>query len=169
MVANNKKATPFKVEKVSEGIQLTMLLPVRESNLINVLNEFQIKARYVDILGAFSSRIIDSLKRRQESCKTKLFKNIETAFTDSNGMQIGYKEGTRFCTFNIPNYNAMSDCIKALRFSEFGTVLDEPTWIDQILKALLNDPEQNHEDAGGFKYSELVSMLCAIHMYHVQR
>lgn len=167
MVANNKKAIPFKVEKVSEGIQFTMLLPVREIDPADILTESKLKANCTAIFNAFSSRIIAALKRRQAACKAKLFKNIGTAFTDSNGMQIWYKEGNRLCSFNMLSYAAMSDCIKAFQFSEYHAVLREPAWIDQIIKALLNDPEQNHEDAGGFKYSELVSMLCAIHMYHV--
>lgn len=165
----NKKVTPFKVEKVSEGIQLTMFLPEKEIDPADIFTEIKLKAICIDILSAFSNRIIDALRRRQAACKAKLFKNLGTAYTDSNHMQIFYKEGNRLCSFNMPNYEAMSDCIKALRFSKFRAVLDEPTWIDQIIKALLNDPDQNHEDAGGFKYSELVSLLCATHMYHVQR
>ena len=163
MALKSRKASPFKVEKVEEGIQLTMLLPVREPDFNNIPTESQVKGIYADIIGAFSSRIIASLERRQEACKAKLFKNIGTAFTDPNGLHIMYKEDNRTCTFNMPSYEAMSDCIKALRFSEFRAVLDKPTWIDQIIKALLNDTEQNHEDAGGFKYSQLVSMLCDLH------
>ena len=169
MALKSRKSSPFKVEKVEEGIQLTMLLPVREPNFNDVLTESQIKGIHADIIGAFSSRIIASLERRQEACKAKLFKNIGTAFTDPNGLQIVYKEDNRTCTFNMLSYNAMLDCIKALQFSQFRTVLENPMWIDQIIKALLNDTEQNHEDAGGFKYSQLVSMLCSIHMNHVQR
>ena len=36
---------------------------------------------------------------------------------------------------------------------------------DQKIKALLNDTEQDHSDCGGFKYSELVSMLCELHAF----
>ena len=169
LVANNKKATPFKVEKVSEGIQLTMFLPEKEIDPADILTETKLKEICADLLSAFSNRIIDALKRRQAACKAKLFKNLGTAYTDSNHMQIFYKEGNRLCSFNLPSYEAMSDCIKALQFSEYHAIFREPAWIDQIIKALLNDPEQNHEDAGGFKYSELVSMLCAAHMYHAQR
>ena len=168
MALESRKSSPFKVEKVSEGIQLTMLLPVREPDFNNVLTESQVKGTCADIIGAFSSRIIASLERRQDACKAKLFKNIGTAYTDSNHMQIFYKEGNRLCSFNMPSYEAMSDCIKALQFSEFRDVLDEPMWIDQIIKALLHDTEQNHEDAGGFKYSQLVSMLCGLHLNNAE-
>ena len=163
MALKSRKSSPFKVEKVEEGIQLTMLLPVREPNLDDVLTQNQVKGICADIIGAFSSRIIASLERRQDACKAKLFKNIGTAFTDPNGLQIVYKEDNRTCIFSMFSYEAMSDCIKALQFSHFRAVLENPVWIDQIIKALLNDTEQNHEDAGGFKYSQLVSMLCGIH------
>jgi hypothetical protein len=166
VAAIQKKSSPFKLEKVEEGIQLSMILPVREPNPENILSHDQVISRCMDILGAFSQRIIASLERRQEACKAKLFKNLGTAFTDPNGIQIGYMEDKRLCTFNMPSYGAMSDCIKALRFSMFRSILERPDCIDQIIKALLNDTEQNHEDAGGFKYSQLVSMLCEIHMYH---
>ena len=169
MALKSRKSSPFKVEKVEEGIQLTMLLPVREPNFDDVLTESQVKDIRADVIGAFSSRIIASLERRQEACKAKLFKNIGTAFTDPNGLQIVYKEDNRTCTFNMLSYNAMSDCIKALQFSQFRTVLENPMWIDQIIKALLNDTEQNHEDAGGFKYSQLVSILCDLHLNNVER
>ena len=66
------------------------------------------------------------------------------------------------------SYEAMSDCIKALQFSQFRSVLENPMWIDQIIKALLNDTEQNHEDAGGFKYSQLVSMLCGLQLNNAE-
>ena len=163
MDLKSRKSSPFKVEKVSEGIQLTMLIPVREPDFNNVLTESQVKDIRADIIGAFSSRIIGSLERRQEACKAKLFKNIGTAFTDPDGLQIVYKENNHTCIFNMSSYEAMSECIKALQFSKFRAVLEKPMWIDQIIKALLNDTEQNHEDAGGFKYSQLVSMLCDIH------
>lgn len=163
MALESRKSSPFKVEKVEEGIQLTMLIPVREPDFNNVLTESQVKGTYADIIGAFSSRIIASLERRQNACKAKLFKNIGTAFTDPNGLQIMYKEDNRTCTFNMPSYEAMSECINALQFSQFRAIMEKPIWVDQIIKALLNDTEQNHEDAGGFKYSQLVSMLCDLH------
>ena len=168
MALKSRKLSPFKVEKVEEGIQLTMLLPVREPDFDNVLTESQVKGTCADIIGAFSSRIIASLERRQNACKAKLFKNIGTAFTDPDGLQIVYKEDNRTCIFNMPSYEAMSDCINALQFSQFRSVLESPMWIDQIIKALLNDTEQNHEDAGGFKYSQLVSMLCGLHLNNAE-
>lgn len=168
MALESRKSSPFKVEKVEEGIQLTMLLPVREPDFNNVLTESQVKGTCADIIGAFSSRIIASLERRQNACKAKLFKNIGTAFTDPDGLQIVYKEDNHTRIFNMSSYEAMSECINALQFSKFRAVLEKPMWIDQIIKALLNDTEQNHEDAGGFKYSQLVSMLCGLHLNNAE-
>jgi len=122
----------------------------------------------IDILGSFSTRIIESLRRRIAACEAKLVHHLDTAYTTEYGQRILYKNGKVQESFNYPNYQGMKDCIKALEFSSFRAVLDNRPWIDQILKALLNDPEQNHEDAGGFKYSQLVSLLCEVHMFPKQ-
>ena len=82
MALKSRKSSPFKVEKVEEGIQLTMLLPEKEIDPADILTESQIKGIRADLLGAFSNRIIDALRRRQTACKAKLFKNLGTAYTD---------------------------------------------------------------------------------------
>lgn len=158
----------FKATPNANGMQITIDLP-RKSLENEGLTHEQAIAISMDILGAFSKRIIESLKRRQEACVAKLIKNMGSAFVTEYGSQIFFKEGKRLCAFNIPSYRIMDECIEGLKNSAFKRILTcemAPVFADQILKALLNDPEQNHEDAGGFKYSQLVSLLCEIHMYH---
>jgi hypothetical protein len=56
----------------------------------------------------------------------------------------------------------MQDAITVLELSRFKEFVTKKTWIDQTLKALLNDTEQDHSDMGGFRYSQLVSILCEL-------
>ena len=62
--------------------------------------------------------------------------------------------------FNGKVYNIRF--IKALRESQFKAYFENKFWVDQTLKALLNDTEMHHEDKGCFKYSELISLLCEL-------
>lgn len=158
----------FKVTPNENGMQITFDIP-RKSLEGETLSHEQRIAISMDILGAFSKHIIESLKRRQEACVAKLVKNMGSAFVQEFSAQIFFKEGKRLCAFNIPSYQVMDECIDMLQHSEFKSLLEHPqafVFADQILKALMNDPEQNHEDAGGFKYSQLVSLLCEMHLYH---
>jgi hypothetical protein len=169
VVKNLSINTPlFKATPSEYGMQITFDIPRKDLEPEPLSND-QCVALSMDILGAFSKRIIESLKRRQEACVAKLVKNMGSAFVQEFGTQIFFKEGKRLCTFNIPSYQVMDECIDMLQNSQFREILEHPqvfVFADQMLKALLNDPEQNHEDAGGFKYSQLVSLLCEIHMYH---
>lgn len=120
------------------------------------------RARMIDIIKAFSPRIIASLERRMQACQRNLLNHLE---------DIEYNDGRHICwhrkygtsgNFNIPSFNAMKDCVKTLRQSNFTDFCKKGVWVDQTLKALLNDTEQDHSDMGGFKYSELVSILCEL-------
>lgn len=158
----------FKATPNENGMQVTFDIPIKHLDNENLSHE-QCVAISMDIIGAFSKRIIESLKRRQEACVAKLVKNMGSAFVQEFGAQIFFKEGKCLCTFNIPSYKVMDECIDMLKHSQFRSLIEHEhafVFVDQILKALLNDPEQNHEDAGGFKYSQLVSLLCELHLYH---
>jgi hypothetical protein len=56
----------------------------------------------------------------------------------------------------------MKDALVALRNGKYKSFVENKCWIDQTLKALLNDTEMHHEDKGSFKYSELISLLCEL-------
>lgn len=163
------KAThSIQIEQLEGKTVVSFVLPQKTTGEMEFLSESQILARQMDILGSFANVIIESLQRRMEACKHKLFKSLESASVLDNGAQILYKIGNRHESFNLPSYQAMEDCVKALQFSCFREVLETPEWIDQILKALLNDPAeyQTHEDCGGFAYSQLISLLCERHIHN---
>ena len=148
-------------------LQLTISIPVKKDQEADGLTIAQVRAISCDILGSFSKRIIASLERRMSACMEKLMNHFDTAFTYPYGGQIFYRaKNNRLEAFNLPTYEGMEECIEALKHSRFAEVLDNSMWVDQILKALLNDPEQDHSDAGCFKYSQLVSLLMECHLYH---
>lgn len=119
--------------------------------------------RMMDLLGSFSDVIKASLERRMEACQQNLINHIQDVeFNDGRHIVYHRKDGS--CgTFNVSSFQGMQDCVKAFKESQFKSVLKNKLWVDQILKALLNDTEQYHEDQGVFKYSDLISMLCELH------
>lgn len=119
--------------------------------------------RMMDLIGSFSDIIKESLERRMAACQQNLVNHIQDVeFND--GRHIVYRrKDNSFGTFNVPTFQGMQDCVKALEQSQYKSVLKNKLWIDQILKALLNDTEQHREDQGTFKYSDLISMLCELH------
>lgn len=119
-------------------------------------------ALMMDIIGAFSPRIIASLERRMQACQRNLLNHLED-IEYNDGMHICWrrKDGTGG-DFNVPSFKAMQDAVKALEHSCFREFCTKKVWIDQTLKALLNDTEQDHSDCGGFRYSQLVSVLCEL-------
>lgn len=125
------------------------------------------KARAADLLGSFASRLIASLQRRMDACLTIMLSHARDFYSPAyKCIQWDRKDGSHNY-FNVESYNEMLNCEKALRMGEFNSVLKNAFWVDQILKALLNDPVefQDHSDAGGFRYSELVSLLCEVHVF----
>ena len=119
-------------------------------------------ALMIDIIGAFSPRIIASLERRMQACQRNLLNHLEDIeYNDGRHICWRRKDGTGG-DFNIPSFEAMQNCIKALEKSDFKMFCTKRFWIDQVLKALLNDTEQDHSDMGGFRYSQLVSILCEL-------
>lgn len=116
----------------------------------------------MDIIGAFSPRIIASLERRMQACQRNLLNHLEDIeYNDGQHICWRRKDGTGG-DFNVPSFRAMQDAVKALEHSCFKEFCSMKVWIDQTLKALLNDTEQDHSDMGGFRYSQLVSILCEL-------
>ena len=119
-------------------------------------------ALMMDIIGAFSPRIIASLERRMQACQRNLLNHLEDIeYNDGQHICWRRKDGTGG-DFNVPSFKAMQDAVKALEHSCFREFCTKKVWIDQTLKALLNDTEQDHSDCGGFRYSQLVSILCEL-------
>ena len=161
-----KNTTFLETEKNVE-MSFTLLVPKKSGKPAG--SDFDLdKARQrgvalmMDIIGAFSSRIIASLERRMQACQRNLLNHLED-IEYNDGMHICWrrKDGTGG-NFNIPSFQAMQDAVKALENSDFKMFCTKRSWIDQTLKALLNDVEQDHSDTCGFRYSQLVSILCEL-------
>ena len=117
-----------------------------------------------DLIGSFAPRMIASLERRMHACQENLIRHLDTVeYSDDCGHIVYRRKDGSTGTFNVPSFNNMKDAVKALRQSDWRGFKDNPAFIDQTLKALLNDTEQDHSDIGTLKYSDLVSFLCEAH------
>lgn len=161
------KTTVFNETEKNVEMSFTLLIPKKSGKPAG--SDFDLdKARQrgiaimMNIIGAFSPRIIASLERRMQACQSLLIAHIND-IEYNDGMHICWrrKDGTGG-DFNIPSFRAMQDAVKALEHSCFKEFCTMKVWIDQTLKALLNDTEQDHSDMGGFRYSQLVSILCEL-------
>lgn len=150
-------------------MNLTIQIPFcnkKESTVDLDSMETRRKAYTYDLIGSFSTRIIASLERRMKACQENLIRHLDDVeYSDDCGHIVYRRKDGSTGTFNVPSFNAMKDAVKALKKSFWKDFLNNPIWIDQTIKALLNDTEQDHSDCGGFKYSELVSMLCELHAF----
>lgn len=118
-----------------------------------------------DLIGSFAPRMIASLERRMRACQENLIRHLDTVeYSDECGHIVYRRKDGSTGTFNVPSFNEMKDAIQALKQSRWREFRDNPFWIDQTLKALLNDTEQDHSDCGKLKYSDLVSFLCEAHV-----
>lgn len=127
------------------------------------------ESRNWDILGTFSKRIISSLERRMYACQENLVRHLDdVVYSDEAGCILYSRKDGSEGNFNTHSFNAMKDCVTAFKQSRWRDILSNPFWIDQILKALLNDTEQDHRDEGQLKYSNLISLLCEIHLMGTQ-
>lgn len=119
-----------------------------------------------DLLGSFSARLIASLERRMKACFTNLINHInDIEYSDGCGQIIYQRKDGSFGKFNVTSYNIMDNAISLLKDGKWKQFLESGIYLDQTLKALLNDTEQDHSDEGSFKYSELVSLLCEFYAH----
>ena len=162
------KNTIFEVTE--NGIQMTCQIRINYCNKQQRGSDFDIDAARqrnkdyaLDLIKAYSPILIASLERRMQACEQNLVRHLDDIEYANNCGRIVYvrKDKTRG-NFNIPSFNAMKDAVKALSQNQFKLFFENKCWIDQVLKALLNDTEMHHEDKGCFKYSELVSLLCEL-------
>ena len=117
-----------------------------------------------DLIGSFSKRMIASLERRMCACQENLMRHLDTVeYADNCGHIVYRRKDGSVGTFNVPSFEVMKNAVKALRQSNWREFKDNPAFIDQTLKALLNDTEQDHSDIGKLKYSDLISFLCEAH------
>lgn len=163
------------INTTANGIELITRISINYCNKKSVTgSDFDIdsarqrnKGYMMDVLGAFSPIIIASLERRMAACLNNLINHVEDIeYADEYGSICWTRKDGTIGNFNLPSFNAMKDCIKALKNSNYASVTENFLWIDQILKALLNDTEHDHSDRGLFKWSTLISILMEIHAFN---
>lgn len=118
------------------------------------------------IVLAFAPRIVASLKRRMSACRRSLLQHIDD-IDYNDGQHISWYKNGQSGSFNVPSFNAMEAAIETLEMARVEEFCKNKVWVDQTLKALLNDTEQDHSDARFYKYSQLVSILCEIQSFPV--
>jgi len=163
-----KNTTSFAETNDNLEMTTTLSIPKKNGNPY-VGSDFDLdKARQqglglmLDVIGAFSPRLISSLQRRMSSCRRLLISHLEDIeYNDGRHIMYRRKDGT-VGNFNVDSFKNMQDIIKAFEHSCFKEFCSKKGWVDQVLKALLNDTEQDHSDCNGFKYSQLVSILCEL-------
>ena len=161
-----------KVEITENGIQLSVVKNINFHNKQQHGSDFDLdraRTRCTDyckgIVEAYVDILIDSLKRRMNACIIHLeLHTDDIEYADNCGHIVWRRKDGTCGQFNVKSYEAMEQAIKALKCGCFKKFLEKPVWIDQTLKALLNDPVDNHKDFKEYKYSELVSLLCEAHI-----
>ena len=152
------------------GIQMECKIGINYCNKQQKGSDFDIDAMRqrsigysMDLIGAYSSILIASLERRMQACEQNLIRHLDSIeYADNCGHIVYVRKDKTRGSFNVPSFNAMRDALVALRNGKYKSFLENKCWIDQTLKALLNDTEMHHEDMKGFKYSELISLLCEL-------
>jgi hypothetical protein len=152
------------------GIQMICQIGINYCNKQKGGSDFDIDAMRqrskdyaLDLIEAYSPILIASLERRMQACEQNLIRHLnDIEYADNCGHIVYVRKDKTRGNFNVPSFNAMKDAVKALSQSQFKSFLENKFWIDQVLKALLNDTEMHHEDKGCFKYSELISLLCEL-------
>ena len=152
------------------GIQMNVQIGINYCNKQQHGSDFDLDAMRqrsknyaLDLIGAYSPILIASLESRMQACEQNLIRHLnDIEYADDCGHIVYVRKDKTRGNFNISSFNAMKDAVKALSQSQFKLFFENKCWIDQTLKALLNDTEQHHEDKGCFKYSELISLLCEL-------
>ena len=156
--------------KTENGIQMNVQIGINYCNKQKGGSDFDIDAMRqrsvgysMDLVGAYSPILIASLERRMRACEENLIRHLDDIeYADNCGHIVYVRKDKTRGSFNVRSFNAMKDAVKALSQSQFKSFTENKFWIDQTLKALLNDTEQHREDRGCFKYSELISLLCEL-------
>lgn len=115
------------------------------------------------ILEAFAPRLIEVLEARMAACRKKLLDHISEAFTPTEGIICWTRKDGSADHYSQASFDAMEAAVKCLKKSGADFKYAPLAVVDQTLKALLNMPELDHSDMGGFTFAELVSVLCELH------
>ena len=162
------KSTNFEITE--NGIQMMCQIGINYCNKQQEGSDFDLDAMRqrsvnysTDLIEAYSPILIASLKRRMQACEENLIRHLnDIEYADHCGHIIYVRKDKTRGGFNVHSFNAMKDAIKALSQRQFKSFFENKCWVDQTLKALLNDTEMHHDDKGCFKYSDLISLLCEL-------
>ena len=155
--------TTVHAENKQVEVSLTAFIPMAEIKDVSAEECIEARrrerARKYDLIGSFSELIIQSVERRMRACQSQLLEHISEAKAYNESV-FGWKDKrgvTR--TFNLISYKLMEDTVKSLKQSDWRFLCNNGPAKVQVVKALMNDPEQDHSDKGDFHYSELISFL----------
>jgi hypothetical protein len=163
-----------KIRSTENGVEISInvLFPLKNSEASEINTE-EIRQRNqgfaLDVIGSYREYLIKVLNNRMQACVNNLFNHRDdVVFND--GQQIVYKrkDGSHH-SFNVPSYMQMQDCLFALEHGMYKDILRNKVWIDQIIKAICNEPDVAKEDKGTIKFSDLISVLCEIHSMEFAR
>lgn len=149
----------MKVEVKNNAVEITTTIPLMRSS-----ENFRSPDRAIDIIDAFSTRLILLLKRRGEACVKLLRSHVNEVFFNDGFTIAWHRKDKTVGYFCIPGYKNIQKAIEQLQQGDYNKFLNSHTSTDQAIKAIMNDPELDHSDAGSFKFSELVSVLCECHI-----
>lgn len=155
--------TTVHAENRQVEINLTAFIPMAEIKDASTEERMEARrkerARQYDLIGSFSELIIQSVERRMKACQSQLLEHISEA--KAYGEYVFVWKDKRGVTrmFNLASYKLMEDIVKSLRQSDWKFLCTTGPAKVQVVKALMNDPEQDHSDRNDFHYSELVTFL----------
>lgn len=158
----NIKTTVHAENKQIE-INLTAFIPMAEIQEATAEQRIEARrrerARQYDLIGSFSELIIQSVERRMKVCQSQLLEHISEAKAYGESVFVWKDKRGVTRTFNLISYKLMEDIVKSLKQSDWRFLCNNGPAKVQVVKALMNDPEQDHSDRGDFHYSELVTLL----------
>jgi hypothetical protein len=149
----------MKVEVKNNAVEITTTIPLMQSDEI-----FRSPNKSLDIIGSFSAYLTLLLKRRGEACMKLLRNHINDVFFNDGFTIAWHRKDGSVGYFCIPGYESTYRAIDQLQHGRYKEFLVTPSSVDQAIKAIMNDPELDHADCGSFKFSELVSVLCEVHL-----
>lgn len=152
----------LKIQFNPNGASINFNIPIKDMKIPTEQEIYDAdirKKHYLyDMLGSFAPRLIEAIQSRMEACRVKLISHIGEAWTPCEGFICWERKNGQTDHFIVPSYQKMELGIKYLQTSQWNKFLDIQI-VDQTIKALLNMPELDHSDCGGFRFSELVSAL----------
>lgn len=153
----------LKFDNNENSVRMFFEIPVAKPTGISLPNEELFCNRDKKILSAFANRLIGTLERRMSACESKLMNHLGDALTNGKVIYWLKKDRQSHDHFVIASYEAMAKAIDLIKCEEWSGIMYNEIILDQIIKALLNDTEQDHSDSNGYTYAQLVTLLMAMY------